>query len=103
MLSVNENAIHLLEQNQEKINWDMLSLNKNAIHLLQQNQDKINWNRLSENENAIHLLHVLDYEKTKKANEEFSRELCEYVFHPERMIRLAGDMPLWDYLEYYEN
>jgi hypothetical protein len=49
------------------------------------------------------MLYGVDYEKTKKANEDFSRELCEYVFRPERMIRLAGDMPLWEYLEYYEN
>jgi menaquinone-dependent protoporphyrinogen IX oxidase len=56
---------------------------------------------LSSNPAAIHLLSPLDYEKTKEANAEFRRELCEKVFHPERMIRLAGDMPLWDYLEYY--
>jgi hypothetical protein len=49
------------------------------------------------------MLYGVDYEKTKKANEDFSRELCEYVFRPERMIRLAGAMPLWEYLEYYEN
>jgi hypothetical protein len=87
----------------EKVRWYRLSINPNAIHLLEQNPEKMNWDRLSGNENAIHLLLVLDYEKTKKVNEEFSRELCEYVFHPERMIRLAGDMPLWDYLEYYDN
>jgi menaquinone-dependent protoporphyrinogen IX oxidase len=45
---------------------------------------------------------TLDYEKTKETNAGFRKELCEYVFHPERMLRLAGDMPLWDYLEYYD-
>jgi hypothetical protein len=48
-LSLNPNAIHLLEQNQDKIWWEMFSLNPNAIHLLEQNQDKINWERLSRN------------------------------------------------------
>ena len=56
MLSQNENAIHLLKQNQDKIDWDNLSCNDNAIHLLEQNQDKIDWNCLSYNPNAIHLL-----------------------------------------------
>jgi len=55
-LSQNPNAIHLLEQNTDKINWDYLSENSNAIHLLEQNVDKINWNNLLRNPNAIHLL-----------------------------------------------
>jgi exonuclease V gamma subunit len=56
MLSRNPNAIHLLEQNPEKINWEYLSGNPNAIHLLEQNPDKINWHILSMNPNAIPLL-----------------------------------------------
>ena len=55
-LSTNPNAIYLLEQNMDKINWDYLSANLNAIHLLEQNIDKIRWNWLSFNPNAIHLL-----------------------------------------------
>ena len=55
-LSLNPNAIDLLEKNFDKINWYMLSANPNAIHLLEQNQDKINWSSLSFNPNAIHLL-----------------------------------------------
>ena len=42
-LSLNPNAIQLLEQNPDKIVWSELSLNPNAIHLLEKNQDKINW------------------------------------------------------------
>ena len=33
----------------EKLNWNMLSLNPNAIELLEQNEDKINWYVLSYN------------------------------------------------------
>ena len=43
MLSRNPNAIHLLEQNPDKINWGWLSRNPNAIHLLEENPDKIKW------------------------------------------------------------
>lgn len=55
-LSQNPNAIHLLEQNLDKISWSTLSQNPNAIHLLEQNLDKVNWWNLCENPNAIHLL-----------------------------------------------
>ena len=55
-ITINENAINLLENNQEKINWNYLSKNPNAIHLLEKNIDKINWSVLSYNKNAIHLL-----------------------------------------------
>jgi len=46
---MNPNAIHLLEKNQDKIDWFELSNNPNAIHLLEQNQDKIKWSNLSYN------------------------------------------------------
>jgi len=55
-LTLNENAIPILEQNLDKINWDCLSQNKNAIHLLEQNLDKDHWRFFSYNENAIHLI-----------------------------------------------
>ena len=40
-LSANPNAIDLLENNQDKINYTNLSANPNAINLLENNQDKI--------------------------------------------------------------
>ena len=52
----NDDVIKLLEQNPDKINWFHLSRNRNAIKLLEQNPDKINWENLSYNANAIHLL-----------------------------------------------
>ena len=39
-----------------KNNWGFLSINTNAIHLLEQNPDKIRWDWLSQNPNAIKLL-----------------------------------------------
>ena len=49
MLSKNPKAIHLLEQNMEKIDWFMLSMNPGAIYLLEQNMKKIVSHRLSLN------------------------------------------------------
>ena len=48
-LSMNSNAIPILEQNPDKIDWFWLSLNPNAIHLLEQNPDKIDWTSFSGN------------------------------------------------------
>ena len=38
-----------------KLDWGGLSLNPNAIHLLEKHPDKIDWHWLSANPNAIHL------------------------------------------------
>jgi hypothetical protein len=40
----------------KNIFWNFISLNPNAIYLLENNIDKINWNNLSLNPNAIHIL-----------------------------------------------
>ena len=57
-LSSNPGAIHLLEQNQDKINWTFLSGNPNAIYLLEQHPDKVNWKILSSNPGAIDLIEL---------------------------------------------
>lgn len=55
-LSANSNAIHILEQNIDKINWVGLSSNINGIDILKKNKHKIHWKTLSKNPNAIELL-----------------------------------------------
>ena len=55
-VSINLNAIELLRENPDKIEWDILNLNKNAIELLKENPDKIDWDFLSSNPGAIELL-----------------------------------------------
>jgi hypothetical protein len=92
-LSENPNAIHILEQNLDKVNWIMLSKNPNAIHILEKNLDKVNWIMLSKNPNAIHILEknqdkvnwmqlllnpnifTYDYEFIKKRNSVFQKNL----------------------------
>ena len=88
-LSENPNAIHLLEKNIDKMNWSMISSNPNAIHILEKNLDKVDWNSLSSNPNAIHLFAKLDHIYMKQANDEFLEELVQYVFKPERLWRLC--------------
>ena len=56
MLSVNANAIDLLEANKDKINWKYLSKNSNAIRQLETNLDKISWKYLTLIKNKIEKL-----------------------------------------------
>ena len=100
-ISVNPNAIELIEANLDKIDWGRLSRNPNAMHILEANPDKINWDELSGNPSAIHLLCVLNREKMREQCKEFARELISYVLHPTRLIRFASaqDMDLEEYME----
>jgi len=73
MLSLNPNAVDLLEEHYDNIDWENLSQNPNAIKILKErikyeqtlydsgelytlNEDKIDWVSLSKNPNAIKLL-----------------------------------------------
>ena len=81
-LSRNPNAIHILEQNLDKINWDNLSTNKNAIHLLEQNLDKISVYHLPDNP----AIFVIDYQVLQQRIEPFKEELIQKCFHPDRLV-----------------
>jgi hypothetical protein len=100
-LSRNPNAIPILEKNLDKVNWWYLSKNPNAIHMLEKNLDKVNWYYLSLNPNAHLLLSKLDYQAMVLNSKEFSRELAERVFHPERIIRICerNNLEFCDLLE----
>jgi len=102
-MSKNINAIHLLEKNQDKIDWEHLSSNPNAIDLLNQNLDRINWENLSSNPNAIDILEKnkekidwkqfsknpsifeLDYNALKERCNIYKEELMQKVMHPSRI------------------
>jgi hypothetical protein len=56
MISMNVNAIHLLRENIDKVNWTMLALNQSGIPLLLENNHMIEWPILSSNPEAIHFL-----------------------------------------------
>ena len=56
-LCQNKNAVDLIKQYPEKIDWSEVSLNENAIDLLEENIDKIEWvNLATHNPRAIELL-----------------------------------------------
>ncbi|EKX31852.1 hypothetical protein GUITHDRAFT_149032 [Guillardia theta CCMP2712] len=51
-----EDAIQLLRDNLDKVDWRVLSANKGAIDILKDNLDNVYWSELSKNENAIEIL-----------------------------------------------
>ena len=85
----------------DKIDWRWLSLNPNAIYILEKNVDKIIWIMLSRNKNAIHLLAPLNHEQMRIQNKEFFQELVEFVCHPVWQMKCASRLELD--LEDYQN
>ena len=111
---MNPNAIHLLRNNLEKVNWNELSDNPSAISLLEDNKDKINWICLSSNPNAMHLFKQnpdkivwcelstnpsiftigYDYLFLKGRMDIIREELIKKCMHPRRLeqwIEMGGD------------
>ena len=65
-----------------KVAWYRLSENQNAIHLLEQHSNKINWGEIWANPSIF----TYDYEKM---NEErpWREEFYFWVHHPDRIAR----------------
>lgn len=66
---------------EDKLNWEWLSLNPNAIHLLEQTPDKNVWGCLSANPSIFEL----DYNAIKERCSIYKWELLEMALHPSRI------------------
>jgi len=84
---VGNDAIQLLKDNPNKINWKNLSKNKNAIELLKKNPDKIDWNMFSLNSSIF----TYDYKKIKQNFQELAEEIIAKALHPKRIFRLIEE------------
>ena len=87
-LSMNPSAIHLLEKNQDKINWKFLSSNtsKRAMQLLEKNQDKISWKDLSRSP----YIFKYDYKQMKANCMLFKKDLIKNRYHPCNIAKFKG-------------
>ena len=78
-----------------------LSINPNAVDILERNLDKVDWDVLFTNPNAIHLGFTYDYLSMKEHMRPFAENLAQYVFYPPRLMRLCEkyNIELYDYNE----
>jgi hypothetical protein len=77
--------------NSDENEWSKSLRNPNAIKIMEQNRDKINWKLISENPSIFEL----DYEAMKRNNERLYEELIKEVMKPSRVFK----NPDYDYLE----
>ena len=88
-LAKNPCAIPIIEKFVHKINWRYLCKNPNALSLIEKHLYKMNddcWNEISQNPSIF----VLDTDYMKEKCMPFAEDLAAYVFHPERVERIAG-------------
>jgi hypothetical protein len=90
---LNPNAIQLLEENQNKIDWSYLSENPNMIHILEKNINKIDWYCFSMNPSIFKK--VINYLFLKERMDIIREELMMTIMHPKRLekwIEMGGDI-----------
>lgn len=89
-LSRNRNAIHLLEQQVDKLDWCYLSDNENAMDLLEQHietkTDLISWEYLSKNPNIFRY----DYGSMQARCDLYREELMAHCFQPNNFGKFAS-------------
>jgi len=66
-----------------QLNWNSLSENSNAIHLLEQYPDKIDWDELSSNPSIF----KLNKDAMMLQIKDFAEDLAKVCFHPKRIER----------------
>jgi hypothetical protein len=87
-LAKNPCAIPVIEKFVHKINMRYLCKNPNALLLIEKHLYKMNddcWNEISQNPSIF----VLDTNAMKEQCRDFAEDLSAYVFHPERVEKMA--------------
>lgn len=67
----------------DSVDWRSFSSNPAAIHILEQNRDKIDYIFLSRNPSIF-------YEERQFRPPPFKKELIATVFHPDRVLKMGG-------------
>jgi hypothetical protein len=98
MLSANKNinAISILEKN-----FDLLSANENATHILEQNLNRVNWFGISKNKNIFEL----DLKFLRQRMNIIREEMMIKIYYPlrfERYINMGYDIADDQYINIIE-
>ena len=80
----------------------MLSSNVNAIELLKENLDKVNWYMLSRNPSIFEINYNYNYKYLKSRMSIHFEEICIKVFHPKNEGKLWF-LPSHEYFYNYIN
>jgi hypothetical protein len=104
-LSLDTNAINLLENHPRKICWTNLSSNSKAVPLLNKYPDKINWYWLSVNTGAKELLlqninKIMFYHLVPDFNNYISWKLLHYNYEAIDILDLYKETINWTILSY---
>lgn len=99
-LAKNPSAITIIEKCINKIDWQYLCENPNAVSIIKKNMHKMDttcWKVFSKNPSIF----VLDQMAMKEQCRIFAEDLAAYVFHPERVERMAAlyHMEFDEYME----
>jgi hypothetical protein len=76
-LSANPNALPILLKNPDRIDNSMLSINPNALHIIENNLNKINWYQLLCNTNIKNYLHIVENNLDNFAHLRLWNQLCK--------------------------
>ena len=71
----------------DKVDWYFLSMNPNAIPIMENNMGKVKWSLLPFNTGIFEL--DMDFIKTRM--DILREELIQKVFHPTRVIRIYNE------------
>jgi hypothetical protein len=66
--------------------------NPDAIHILENNIDKINWKILSSNPSIFQI----DYDELRENGKIMTEEIAKIVWHPSRMYKWHEDQLIYD-------
>jgi len=108
-LSLDKNAVPLLEKHPNKICWTNLSSNPNAINLLSNNLDKIDWYWLSINIGAKEIIKqnidklIINYIPTLNYNNHISWKLLHYNYEAIEILDMYKEFINWSILSYINN
>ncbi len=77
-----------MEKNPNRIDWENLSLNESAMHLLEQNKSKIDLRLISRNP----AIFELDFDFLHQRMNIIRKELMEKTWHPDRFKKWCLDI-----------